>query len=449
MRSVDRLILRRGLPFETLINKNLFSLSPTTADAKLSNAKMTTSRFQIPEKYASQLRYVETNDTRTAAEILQSLTQHDPVTSEKNIWAYWHAGVLAMPKWCQRNIINWIRLHDSTWTVRILDTVPNSPNNALTWIDPSVLPKTFVEGTMTGPYVGPHSADFLRGAALHAYGGVWMDVGNILFRDLDRVCWNQLSDEKSPYTICVPWMIEQNFGNHFVAARKGDEFVKRWHDLFVYLWKDRTDFTGVIQNPLITFMKDFRFAEAQARGFNWDFKVDEQTVLGYIGQCVAWIRLTWLEEPDGGFNGREYYKNHVLLFDVLPEDWAMEQILGYKGEDLFKVFTTRMDADRGSEEYKTAEKVVWRLLTKSTMQKITHGKELTLSISCGTLLDQHDEEGSDQAPGTFGELLRYGSVHFEQTRERIEYVEPILVADELVIRKGMLEASDAYVMRHD
>lgn len=74
------------------------------------------------------------------------------------------------------------------------------------------------------------------------------------------------------------------------------------------------------------------------------------------------------------------------------------------------------------------------------MQKITHGKGLTKSISCGTLLDQHDGEGKDQEPGTFGELLRYGSVHFEQTREQIEYVEPILVADALVIRKGLFEA---------
>ncbi|KAJ4384195.1 hypothetical protein N0V86_001042 [Didymella sp. IMI 355093] len=401
---------------------------------------MATPKFQIPQEYASHLRDVESKDLRSDAEILHSLTLHTPITSEKNIWTYWHSGITSMPAWCQRNIVNWVRLHGSDWTVRVLDTVPNSSHHALSWIDPSVLPKAFVDGTMTGPYIGPHSADFLRGAALHAYGGVWMDVGNILFRDLDRVCWNQLADESSPYTVCVPWMLEQNIANHFVAGRKGDEFIKRWHDLFVHLWKDRTDFTGVIQNPLITFMKDFKFAEAEARGFKWDFKVDEQTVLGYIGQCVAWIRLTWLVEPGGGFNGYEYYKNKVLLFDVAPEDWAAERIVGYKGEDLFRVFTTRLDADPESEEYKRAEEVVWRLLTQSTMQKITHAKGLTLSTSCGKLLDTYDAEGKDQEPGTFGELLRYGSVYFEQTRERIVHVDPILVADELIIRKGLLEA---------
>lgn len=195
----------------------------------------------------------------------------------------------------------------------------------------------------------------------------------------------------------------------------------------------------MLTNPLIAFMSSFNFAESEARGFSWDFKVDEHTVLGYIGQCIAWIRLTWLEEPNDGFNGREYFRTKVLLFDVAPEDWAAERIVGYKGEDLFKVFTTRLDADPESEEYRRAEEVVWRLLTQSTMQKITHGKGLTKSLACGIFLDQPENEGKDQAPGTFGELLRYGSLHFEQTRERIEYVEPILVDDKSVIRKGLLE----------
>lgn len=226
----------------------------------------------------------------------------------------------------------------------------------------------------------------------------------------------------------------------FFFLRSRFNAYPRRHDLFVHLWKDRTDFTGVIQNPLITFMKDFKFAESEARGFKWDFKVDEQTALGYIGQCVAWIRVSWLREPNDGFDGVEYFKNKVLLFDVQPEDWAAEGIVGYKGEDLFRIFTTRLDADPESEEFKVAEAVVWRLLTKSTMQKITHGKELLYSISCGTLLDAPENEGSDQRPGTFGELLRYGSVHFEQTRERIEYVEPMIVEEDLIIKRGLLEA---------
>lgn len=119
---------------------------------------------------------------------------------------------------------------------------------------------------------------------------------------------------------------------------------------------------------------------------------------------------------------------------------AAEGVVGYKGQDLFNVFTTRLDADPGSEEYKLAEKTTWRLLSESSLQKITHGKNITYSIHCGALMDLPENEGKDQEPGTFGELLRYGSVHLEQTRESMTYVDPVVVAPEFIIHKKLLEA---------
>jgi len=184
--------------------------------------------MSIPQEFQSQLRYVEPKDKRTDAEILASFKQYAPIESEKNIWTYWHAGVDAMAGWTQRNVVNWVRLHGNDWTVRILDTVPGSPNHALKWLSADELPECFVKGTMVGPYTGPHSADFLRGAALAAYGGVWMDVGCLVFRNLDEVCWNQLADDDSPYTVSTPIMYSQWMANHFVASRKGDLFIKKW-----------------------------------------------------------------------------------------------------------------------------------------------------------------------------------------------------------------------------
>lgn len=93
------------------------------------------------------------------------------------------------------------------------------------------------------------------------------------------------------------------------------------HELFVYLWKDKTDYTGVMQSPLVAFLQHFKFAAVVEKGFGWDYKVDEQTVMGYVGQVIAWIRLTWLKEPNGGFDGVEYWAKKILLFDSLPEDW--------------------------------------------------------------------------------------------------------------------------------
>ncbi|KAF2702716.1 hypothetical protein K504DRAFT_464876 [Pleomassaria siparia CBS 279.74] len=292
---------------------------------------------------------------------------------------------------------------------------------------------------MTGPYVGPHSADFLRGAALYAYGGVWMDVGNLLVRHLDKICWDQLADESSPYTVCAPWVVGQHMGNHFVAARKGDAFIQKWHKLFVHFWEGRNDYSGIIESPLISFVKDFDLAEMQSRGFKWELKVDGLTVLGYIGQVVAWVRLCWLQEPNDGFNGVDYYMNKVLLFDVMTEDWRAETVVGYIGQDLLNVFTTRLDADPESEAYKKAYETVWLLLTSSCMEKIIHGKEMTKGLAIGMLLDLPENEGKDDEEGTFGELLRYGSVHFEQTRSKINYVDPIRPEERVIIKKGLLE----------
>ena len=204
------------------------------------------------------------------------------------------------------------------------------------------------------------------------------------------------------------------------------------------LWKGRTDFTGVIRSPLIGFMKLIDFADTDHAGYKWDWKIDEQTAFGYIGQVIAWMRLTWLQEPHGGFDGVGYWASKVLLWDALPENLPAENAIGFYGEDLLKVFAMKLDPNERDAEYKKAEDVVWKMLAQSVLQKITHGKGLTHSLHCGTLLDMPENEGKDAEPGTFGELLRYGSVHFEQMRE-MEYIVAPVVEAEVIIRKGVLE----------
>lgn len=194
---------------------------------------------------------------------------------------------------------------------------------------------------------------------------------------------------------------------------------------------------GIVSNPLVAFAYEVKFENSQAGGFHWQFKVDPLTVMGYIGQVLAWMRVCMLEEPNGGFDGAEYYEKKVLLFDSLTEDWGAEATIGFFGQDLFDVLATRLDADPTSPQYQKAHKTIWRLLTKSSMQKITHGKNLTQDPALGILWDREENEGADKAPGTFAELLRYGSVHFEQERKAIDYVEA--KKPERIIKKGLLE----------
>lgn len=187
------------------------------------------SNFHIPAEFQTDLEVIDAPDHRTEEEILVSLRRHVPVTSEKNVWAFWHAGVDAMPDWCRRNVVDWVRILGDGWTVRVIDTIPESPNYALKFAPRDMLPKAFLEGTMAGPYAKPHSADFLRGALLYTHGGVSMDVGCILARHLDRVCWEKLEDPESPYEVSVPLMYGQIMMNHFVAARKENPFIKKWY----------------------------------------------------------------------------------------------------------------------------------------------------------------------------------------------------------------------------
>lgn len=144
-----------------------------------------------------------------------------------------------------------------------------------------------------------------------------------------------------------------------------------------------------------------------------------------------------LEDAGNGFSGAEYQRDHILWYDALAENWGAETVVGYTGQALFDALATRTDADPESEEYKTAYKLVWRMLTKSSMQKITHGKNLTKTPALGLLWDLKENEVKDIEPGTFAELLRYGCTHFYQTRADIEAVQT--EKPKVTIKKGLFE----------
>ena len=209
------------------------------------------------------------------------------------------------------------------------------------------------------------------------------------------------------------------------------------HDLFVYLWKDRQNHEGLINHPLLAFALTLTFEASRQANFKWDFKVQPQTVMEYISQVLSWQRLCMLENASDGFNATEYWLHNVLIFDVLEENWAAEATIGFGGPVLLEALSTKLDAPKDSEQYKTAYRLVWRLLTDSTMQKITHGKNLTLTPAAGVLWEMPGNGDKDHEPGTFAELFRYGTVHFQQTRPSINYLKaekpPVL------LKKGLLE----------
>lgn len=188
---------------------------------------------------------------------------------------------------------------------------------------------------------------------------------------------------------------------------------------------------------MVAFALQLSFKESQDADFKWDFKVEPVVVMNYIAQVLAWIRLCMLEDAGDGFSGVDYWMKHVLLFDSLQESWGAEATVGFGGPKLFNALATKLDAPEDSEEYKTGYNLVWRLLSASTLQKITHGKNLTATPSVGVLWEETGNENKDHEPGTFAELMRYGCTHFEQTRESVKYVQA--KRPEMTLKKGLLE----------
>ena len=105
-------------------------------------------------------------DPRTDEEIAETLCAYRPVTSERNVWAFWDEGFLALRPWYRRNVLAWVRRLGPSWTVRVLDLVPHSPNHVHRFVAPENFPAAFNQGTMDGPNKAQHASDLTRLAVL-------------------------------------------------------------------------------------------------------------------------------------------------------------------------------------------------------------------------------------------------------------------------------------------
>jgi hypothetical protein len=87
----------------------------------------------------------------------------------------------------------------------------------------------------------------------------------------------------------------------------------------------------------------------------WGFKIG--AAMEYCSQVLAIVRISLIEDPEDGFNGRKYWAEKALIFDSWT-DWAAEKILGFSGQDLLDVLSTKLNVDANSEEYTKAYQVV-------------------------------------------------------------------------------------------
>ncbi|KAL7905150.1 hypothetical protein GGI35DRAFT_472012 [Trichoderma velutinum] len=376
---------------------------------------------QVPKLHLPNgIRHIspEKIDHRTDEEIAASLQKRHPVTSDKNIWGFWHTGFAQMRPWAQRNVINWVRRLGPDWTVHIVDRVDGSETNVFHYAEESFFPKTFIDGTMDGHKA--HMGDLVRLPLLWKYGGVWMDVGLILLRHVDDICWKRIEDPESPYELSALALMHlpdiYTPLNGFLATKRNNPFIKRWHDIYVALWTEGvTNATGFHKHPLLRHLPIF-CPRMESPGLK-NVKMDYEKFSDYVAHYMCCERLRKLIDPNDGFNGAEWYEKHMLLFDAKDEMFQVQTLTDWDAQLQFRLLSLPRSGDGAvvDKSWHEAEALVTSLLANTAMEN----------------------SNKDNEEGSFAAYLRYGSTHFDQTREvkKLEYQNP----EEEVLTIGYLE----------
>lgn len=386
--------------------------------------------FPIPQG-ATNLEEVPQSqlDLRSDADIMAEFGSFRPVTSEKNVWAFWDKGLHAMYPSYRCTVLNWVRKLGPSWTVRIVDLVDGSPNNIYNFVDKAWFPDCVINDTMDGSHKAQHTSDLMRLPLLFEHGGVWMDVGNMLHTHLDDLFWNALSSPSDSYEVGL-WIISGqirtkwgSFGNYMVAARKGSLFIRNWHNGYKELWKGRTNEHGFYKHPLV---QEIGIADGMA---DWHFEDKVLMMSDYVAQMLIGDRTRNLLDVETGWNGREVFEKRAFMVEGIQNGFLGAIKTDYDGAKQVDYFTTRLD-EPCLEKRAAAEKFVIDMLENTHMYKVYHNSAGGLP-ALGDMIKREGLKDADHRPGTYGELYRYGTVHWRSKRQ-VDQLSPPPSEEELI-----------------
>lgn len=347
---------------------------------------------------------------RTDNEIVAYLMSSRPVTGPKNIWTFWDKGWDAMRPWVQRCVIAWARRLDREWEIRVLDAVPGSPHHVSRFIPADLLPNTF--GQMQGRHAGQHMADLIRLPLLFLHGGVWLDAGLFLLRDPEEFCWLDIIDPTSPAEVyaVTPGIDGRPISNGFLASLPGNRFLQLWHAVFLELWQDRITSRGIGEHPLVSHLGDFVLPPV--------FKVFEKILTSaglkdYLCQWEAAARVLSLIDAARAWDGPAYLARHVRLLG-LDHFFLHNMLTDFAGDRQFALLRTPR-ASAGDPEHAAAKQFVDTLLVRAALVKLSQGF-MPEPPQLATIWDREENRDADAMPGTWGEYLRWASVHLTSTR---------------------------------
>ncbi|KZP05752.1 hypothetical protein FIBSPDRAFT_842766 [Athelia psychrophila] len=380
-------------------------------------------------------------DLRPEREIIKTILTHRPVTSEKNIWVFWDRGWGAMRPWTQRNVIAWVRRFEPLgWTVRVLDMILGSINNVSCFLDMSVFPSAFQEMEMPQAM-----SDLVRLPLMYEFGGIWLDVGTMVFCNLDDI-WDVLEDPSTPYTIggyitnLRPKELHL-LNTAVLFGRKGDAFLKRWQEAFMTLWEGRTSSKDIHKDPLVSWLglynetfDDYGKDQASQRAFT-----------DYLGVHLVFERLMLLEDPSDGFSGREYWEKKTFKLDMLSDQAYAQEVTSYDGQRLYELFASQRQGLEPSERNQEAQALANYLVANTTTLKLFSGLAAH-QVWLPAIWNRPENANADTKEGSFIAWLRYAQVHLQPTREIVP-LPTEKIPDDYVVRAGACERKTLTLVR--
>ena len=331
-------------------------------------------------------------DLRPDSEIDQDILHPKPVTNEKNIWFFWHAGYATMHPYAQRNIRVWHRRFSlQGWSIRILDRLPSSPlnvSNFLNTSDPHTFPRAFTDGTICGDYAAQHTSDLVRWPLLLKYGGVYADVGLIQIGDLDRLWCETVGNPSSRFEVLsydAGGIGLVGLTNYFIASRRNNPFFERCHRLLLQLWDadgGKTSTEGMHNSVLLKGVPlmggEFTIEE---EGKYIGKEEVSKMLTDYIIQGQVMSMVMGLVDDEEGWNGPEYVAKHVYAIEFLLGSQLINDMTAWNGQKVIDLMSLSLPKEGEVENVEQeAREIVEACLQRSFGFKLAPGHGLILRV---------------------------------------------------------------------
>jgi len=349
-----------------------------------------------------------------------------PIQGSKSIFAFWHSGIDTLPPYLLRNVINWYRRFSPLgWTIYVLDSVPGSPLSVANFMDTTsreVVPEAFINGTLDGTYAAQHTSDLIRYPLLLNYGGVYLDVGILMFGDIDWLWSEHIANPASTYDFAGFTMGGPPDGisivNFALMCGPDNPLVKRAHHILLKIWEGKTNTTGAHQHPLVNHMELMHVPQEvevddEGQGkmvINDAVMTDYAIQIQCMGSAQRWL------DGDDGWDGPKYVREHCWLYSMMNGAYLHEQITNWSGRRQLDLLQQQLpkDGEAESEEQEFTREMVANSVANSWCLKLGHGfsSKLFGADTLGMLWRKN--VGSDCEEGTYAGWLRWAEVHCRQ-----------------------------------